>query len=394
MKKVLVHILLILQNVWPGSTTFSELNNSDPKFSGPINNVTVPVGRDALLTCIVHDLVSYKVAWLRVDTQTILSIQNHVITKNHRIGISHTEHRIWQLRIRDVHESDRGWYMCQINTDPMKSQMGYLDVVVPPDIVDYQTSQDVVRASGQNVTLTCTATGVPLPTITWRREENTPMPMLLPAMSEDDNDNELQPKEIYSVESQNLTLWQLQRGHMGAYLCIASNGVPPTVSKRIMLVVNFAPTIWTRYDTIYVGVGQKLTLECITESQPASINFWLKNKELLQGGSYDSLIVGHVHRIVMRITLRPLTKHDFGEYKCIAKNALGETERSITLHHKAKKHVQHSHQTSSRDNQFIVIEGYKDSYNQESIPIHNSQFLCPHNGIKNISTNRIYQVYM
>lgn len=24
---------------------------------------------------------------------------------------------------------------------------------------------------------------------------------------------------------------------MGAYLCIASNGIPPTVSKRIMLIV-------------------------------------------------------------------------------------------------------------------------------------------------------------
>lgn len=70
-----------------------------------------------------------KVAWLRVDTQTILTIQNHVITKNHRISITNTEKKIWQLRIRDVKESDKGWYMCQINTDPMKSQMGYLNVV-------------------------------------------------------------------------------------------------------------------------------------------------------------------------------------------------------------------------------------------------------------------------
>lgn len=50
-------------------------------------------------------------AWLRVDTQTILTIQNNTITKNHRIGITHTENRIWQLRIRDVKESDQGWYM-------------------------------------------------------------------------------------------------------------------------------------------------------------------------------------------------------------------------------------------------------------------------------------------
>lgn len=63
------------------------------------------------------------------DTQTILTIQNHVITKNHRISILHSEHKTWQLKIKDIRESDRGFYMCQMNTDPMKSQTGYLDVV-------------------------------------------------------------------------------------------------------------------------------------------------------------------------------------------------------------------------------------------------------------------------
>lgn len=66
---------------------------------------------------------------MRVDTQTILTIYKHVITRNPRIGVTHSEHRTWNLHIRDVKESDRGWYMCQINTDPMKSQIGYLDVV-------------------------------------------------------------------------------------------------------------------------------------------------------------------------------------------------------------------------------------------------------------------------
>lgn len=71
----------------------------------------------------------FQVAWLRVDTQTILTIQNHVITKNHRISVTHSEHKTWYLHIREVRETDRGWYMCQINTDPMKSQVGYLQVV-------------------------------------------------------------------------------------------------------------------------------------------------------------------------------------------------------------------------------------------------------------------------
>ncbi|KAF3421852.1 hypothetical protein E2986_11131, partial [Frieseomelitta varia] len=111
------------------------------------------------------------VAWLRVDTQTILTIANHVITKNHRIGVTHTERKTWHLHIRDVSESDRGAYMCQINTDPMKSQTGYLDVVVPPDILDYMTSTDMIVREGSNVTLRCAAKGSPTPNITWRRED-------------------------------------------------------------------------------------------------------------------------------------------------------------------------------------------------------------------------------
>lgn len=53
-----------------------------------------------------------QIAWLKVDTQTILSIQTHIITKNHRMTVSHVENRAWVLRIRDVKESDRGYYMC------------------------------------------------------------------------------------------------------------------------------------------------------------------------------------------------------------------------------------------------------------------------------------------
>lgn len=106
------------------------------------------------------------------------------------------------------------------------------------------------------------------------------------------------------------------------------------IQSIILSYLSVAPTIWTRYDTIYVGLGQKLTLECITESQPASVNFWLRDSQLLQGGSYESVSVDHVFRIVMRITLRPITKRDFGEYICRAKNAMGQTDRIITVHRK------------------------------------------------------------
>jgi hypothetical protein len=40
---------------------------------------------------------------------------------------------------------------------------------------------------------------------------------------------------VYDGEQLNLT--RISRTEMGAYLCIATNGVPPSVSKRIIVDV-------------------------------------------------------------------------------------------------------------------------------------------------------------
>jgi len=50
------------------------------------------------------------------------------------------------------------------------SRRNVVIVSVPPDILDYPTSTDMVVREGSNVTLRCAATGTPEPTVTWRRE--------------------------------------------------------------------------------------------------------------------------------------------------------------------------------------------------------------------------------
>ena len=46
----------------------------------------------------------------------------------------------------------------------------FLVLTVPPDILDFPTSTDMIVREGSNVTLKCAATGSPAPIITWRRE--------------------------------------------------------------------------------------------------------------------------------------------------------------------------------------------------------------------------------
>ncbi|XP_072756031.1 neurotrimin isoform X1 [Anoplolepis gracilipes] len=293
----------------------------DPKFKEPITNVTAPVGREAILSCVVQDLAGYKVAWLRVDTQTILTIASHVITKNHRIAVSHSDHRTWFLHIREVRESDRGWYMCQINTDPMKSQIGYLEVVVPPDIVDYDTSTDMVVMEGRNVTLRCAATGSPAPNITWRREDGQQIQLG-------------NGEEAASVEGSSFNITKVNRLHMGSYLCIASNGVPPSVSKRIMLTVHFPPMIWVQNQLVGAREGQKLTLECYSEAFPKSINYWTRDQDKIvpQGGKYEPVLKDNAYKIHMKLTINSVSPADYGSYKCVSRNSLGDTDGSIKVY--------------------------------------------------------------
>lgn len=293
----------------------------EPDFVEPTFNLTVPKGRDAELPCVVSNLGKYQVAWIKADTQTILTIHKSVVTRNYRITLKHHEHRNWFLHIRNVSEDDRGYYMCQINTEPMRSQLTYLDVSVSPNIIDDETSSDLVVNEGIDVTLTCRASGYPRPTVTWEREDNQEITL----HSE---------KKVRVYKGEELTIPKVSRLHMGAYLCIASNHVPPAVSKRVLLRVHFSPMIWIPHQLVSGMQGSNVTIECLTEAYPKSINYWTNDRGdmITSGDKYMSISIDNNYKVRMRLTISFLEFEDFGTYKCYAKNSLGETDGVIRLY--------------------------------------------------------------
>lgn len=75
-------------------------------------------------------LIFNQVAWIKADTKAILAIHEHVITNNQRLSVTHNDFNTWTLNIRGVKREDRGQYMCQVNTDPMKMQVSRICITV------------------------------------------------------------------------------------------------------------------------------------------------------------------------------------------------------------------------------------------------------------------------
>ncbi|CAH0381086.1 unnamed protein product [Bemisia tabaci] len=73
--------------------------------------------------------VEATVGWIRAEDQTILALHTRVVTHSARFSVSHDAlNESWNLHIRQIKETDRGCYMCQVNTSIMKKQVGCIDV--------------------------------------------------------------------------------------------------------------------------------------------------------------------------------------------------------------------------------------------------------------------------
>ncbi|KAH0953011.1 hypothetical protein HN011_000052 [Eciton burchellii] len=305
-----------------------------PEFSGPIANLTVTLGREATFTCHVKHLGGYRVGWVKADTKAIQAIHDHVITHNPRVAVTHSDHTMWNLHIKGVQIEDAGLYMCQINTDPMKSQTGLLSIVVPPDFISEATSSDVMVGEGGQVKLTCRARGIPPPRITWRREDGKDIIIREPFVGSAPN-QKFHVSTVNEFLGEELKLTKISRNEMGVYLCIASNAIPPAISKRITLSVHFPPVIHVPNQLLSAPLGTDVILECFVEAYPRSINYWVKDKGamIISSGKHDvKVIPKSLFEIRMVLIIRYLQRYDMGTYRCAAKNSLGEVESSIRLY--------------------------------------------------------------
>ncbi|KAF2360447.1 Immunoglobulin-like domain [Trinorchestia longiramus] len=223
---------------------------------------------------------------------------------------------------------------------------------IPPVIVDGNSSRDVTADEGKDVTLTCDARGRPTPSIRWVREDGGKIPSGETEAGEIGGKIPSGGTEAGEIGGKipsggtkadewvgpKLRLGPLQRSAAGAFLCIASNGVPPTVSKRVLLSVNFAPVMEEpqppRGRRIGAPPGSDVKLSCLYTAHPPPQVTWYGPTEHTITTTTRTSIIGEQlesHRGRSSLSLKGIMGGDYGRYMCEVRNNRGRNSVTFLL---------------------------------------------------------------
>jgi len=289
------------------------LKTSQPDFVTPLRDITVEVGRNATFECFVTNIEKYRVGWIKADTKAIQAIGKHVISNNQRISVSHDSTRSkFRLHISGATLDDAGPYMCQINSMPVRKQSANLTVIKKADII--KVSGETSVNEGGMTKLFCETEGYPPPKVYWTRDERDQTITIWR------HGHKIQ---VDKVQNETLELHRITRSQMGSYLCIATNGHPPAVSKRVFLKVNFRPVISVPEPRIRVRPGEDVSLECNFEFYPRGLIWWERESgEILSASekysTHDYIL--NEFTVKSRLIIKDFAASDMGSYSCVGRN--------------------------------------------------------------------------
>uniref|UniRef100_A0A8C2VRJ2 Hemicentin-1 n=1 Tax=Chinchilla lanigera TaxID=34839 RepID=A0A8C2VRJ2_CHILA len=274
-----------------------------------------------------HDSESLSVVNVREGTLVSLECESNavpppVITwyKNGRIITESTHVEILadgqMLHIKKAEVSDTGQYVCRaINVAGRDDKNFHLNVYVPPSI-EGPEGEVVVETISNPVTLTCDATGIPPPMITWLKNHK---PI--------ENSDSLEVHILSGGSKLQIARSQLSDG--GNYTCIASN-IEGKAQKNYILLIQVPPSVAGAEIPSDVGVllGENVELICNANGIPAPAIQWLRNGKSITNGETEKIRV-----TANGSTLNIYGAHtsDMGKYTCVATNPAGEEDRIFNL---------------------------------------------------------------
>ncbi|CAK7301274.1 NEO1 [Vulpes lagopus] len=275
-----------------------------PRFASQPEPSSVYAGNSAILNCEVNvDLVPF-VRWEQ-NRQPLL-LDDRIIKLP-----SGT------LVINNATEGDGGLYRCVVESGgpPKYSDEAELKVLLPDpeftsNLVFLKQPSSLVRVIGQSVVLPCVASGLPIPTIRWMKNEEA-------------LDTESSEKLVL-LAGGSLEISDVTEDDAGTYFCIADNG-NETIEAQAELTVQAQPEFLKQPTNIYAHESMDIVFECEVTGKPTPTVKWIKNGDMVIPSDYFKIVKEH------NLQVLGLVKSDEGFYQCIAENDVGNAQAGAQL---------------------------------------------------------------
>ncbi|XP_072746742.1 cell adhesion molecule Dscam2 isoform X3 [Anoplolepis gracilipes] len=231
------------------------------------------------------------------------------------------------LTINSVSASHSGNYTCQIsNVAGLAEHSTSLSVTVPPRWTVEPIDQNAVV--GHGVSIACQAEGFPIPTVTWKQS--------IGETTGDYRELGYGGTEGAGVaRNGSLVIPRVSRDHGGFYLCQASNGIGPGLSKLIRLTVHAGPQVTVRTRQESVRRGESVILRCEAEGDaPLDLSWRVRDSKI--DPNYDvryavDNTADASGRVTTELRIVQASHMDRGDYVCVAANAYGQDKATIHL---------------------------------------------------------------
>lgn len=286
----------------------------------------VNIGDDLELKCNLADSEGYSIGWTRIETN---SAPARVVTIARGTSLDIPSDRFhtsfdtrqaqYTLRIDQVNENDAGIYQCQIaqGTSMPQTARSNVFVRIPPTISDNST-RSVITSVGSDLQMQCYANGYPQPTISWRRNKNSLIPI----------------NGGVAIQRGNvLNLRNVTKEDRGTYYCVADNGVSPGARRGISVEVEFKPVVRVGEVRYEQALQYDADLHCSIEAFPSPSISWIKDGHELSNNQHYSVAIFDTPNEFSQTTLRvkKIEKRQYGVYLCRAANKFGVSEAEVQL---------------------------------------------------------------
>uniref|UniRef100_G1MYY5 Neural cell adhesion molecule 1 n=1 Tax=Meleagris gallopavo TaxID=9103 RepID=G1MYY5_MELGA len=224
-----------------------------------------------------------------------------------------------ELIIKKVDKSDEAEYICIAeNKAGEQDATIHLKVFAKPKIT-YVENKTAMELEDQ-ITLTCEASGDPIPSITWKTSTRNI------SNEEKTLDGRIVVRSHARVSS--LTLKEIQYTDAGEYVCTASNTIGQD-SQAMYLEVQYAPKLQGPV-AVYTWEGNQVNITCEVFAYPSAVISWFRDGQLLPSSNYSNIKIYNTPS-ASYLEVTPDSENDFGNYNCTAVNRIGQESSEFIL---------------------------------------------------------------